>query len=299
MEVPLHHAVQVAVFGDWIDAALNMWRAVCTAAWSWYVKGTLVVRAMLQVHRRRHWHIVSAYAIRQVTPPMPISSRDSDDSDDSNDSWETRDESVDVDLETLFAEDRREDRRRGEHREESAHSADTTQSADTAHSADSVQSTDFVALDHRFMKPGEEPETWMAHAWAQVPLSWGASWHLELRVQRGCQKRRVCLPASVAAHVHEVFRWPRDVHCRRPSGRTFVMAVTMIPRHLGAEPMDVTARFNKYVLLPGVPFRPIWLFPMDDADDLRARWSGIAVRSIDCLGRSSTETFEWDDTMVD
>jgi hypothetical protein len=273
MEVPLHHAVQVAVFGDWIDAALNMWHAVCTAAWSWYVKGTLVVRAMLQMHRRRHWHIVSAYAIRQV-----ISSRDSDDSND---------ESVDVDLETLFAEERR---------EESAHSADT------AHSADSVQSTDFVALDHRFMKPGEEPETWMAHAWAQVPLSWGASWHLELRVQRGCQKRRVCLPASVAAHVHEVFRWPRDVHCRRPSGRragTFVMAVTMIPRHLGAEPMDVTARFNKYVLLPGVPFRPIWLFPMDDADDLRARWSGIAVRSIDCLGRSSTETFEWDDTMVD
>jgi len=188
---------------------------------------------------------------------------------------------------------------------ESSDSESITQS-DTESSS---KTQDFVVLDHSSMRPGDDPD-WTSHIWAQVPAWWGhEGWRVELRVQRGCQKRRLCLPAMVLPRIHEVLQWPRDIHCRvQPA---IVASACLIPapgQQEGeamdtphCEAMDITSRVQKYVMVRDVPMHPAWLFPMDDMDShdnsMMGRWLGVAIRTLDLWGHSKTYEFEWHDDM--
>lgn len=271
-------------FGEWIIYAAELYmRCRCTVQRAWTC-GRTCLAAWWNVHARKEWTIVSAYAIRDTAPRgRRLSDRSSDDADSDDDDLDTSSWYSRASTETYVSDDGDDDEERSE---EAGRDSETS----------SLESTDFVALDHRYMMPEQEPETWMAHACAQVPLSWGTAWRLELRVQRGCQKRRVCLPASAASCIHEVFRWPRDVRAR-PMTKVVVSA-SLVPRAgTDATPVDVTRRLEKYALMRTLPLYASWLFPMDDMDAVADRWEGVAVRVLSLLGSSSTHVFGWDDDL--
>lgn len=165
-------AVQVALLGEMLYTVRRCVMRVARTCALAYVCTKAYLRSWLHTmwHTpRRRWTVVAAYAIRG---PPHDSESDSESISESN--------------------------------SESISESDSQSNSESTSSKSASKTQDFVVLDHTSMRPGDDPD-WTSHIWAQVPAWWGhEGWRVELRVQRGCQKRRLCLPATALPRIHEV-----------------------------------------------------------------------------------------------
>jgi len=113
---------------------------------------------------------------------------------------------------------------------------------------------DFIVLDHTDL----DLDTMCLDesVQAQIPDDW-TDWKVELRFQRGCKKRRLVVRRREEVDVE------RDLSRRK---EYVTVSALLYPSEDTVSPVDVTDRFEKYVVVPHRKLYARDIFPMDDPD---------------------------------
>lgn len=126
---------------------------------------------------------------------------------------------------------------------------------------------DYVTLDHTLMDLSRVSVLDREVA-RHIPMDWD-NWKVEIRCERGSRKRRLVVRKGEAVDV------ARDLAA--PKRYIVVSAVLESPETF--QPVDITDRLEKYVVVGHRALLARDLFPMDDHAALRSRYGGVYVRA--------------------